>query len=266
MLCTTLSLRDGAYKSFGPYWWQLKSLLKQAKIGKNAWYRGSYTDQMVFKNSNHGSPLLNLWAALRYKELHGHNSLGVPEIHICEWWDGQVGMYEAIDHDMGHQLDLFESARQKERFETLFLQETQEFLPRPWRERGEKALHEGNPWRAIVCFKRAIAIDGGAQDKNDAWLFLAQAFEAIGHFAKASFCYEILFKRSEEHWTLGYMAACQLELNHYQQALELFEQALTYSPGNPEFLSGRDRALHACASGNTSEAHGIEFHYQERAS
>jgi len=253
LIAPSLLAYDGSYRSFGSYWWIIKRLLKEGRYGRRAWFQGSYIDHEADKQTDHGSTVLNLWAAVHYREIHGYDTHSIEELHICEWMDGSVSLYKPSDPDAGFQLDLFDSVRKHEESTKRFLLQPEVFLSRPWRERGEKALENQEWLRAIVCFKRSLSGSGSSADHDDAWLFLGQAFTGLGHFHKSYFCFNTLYQRTHEPWVLGLMASSLLDSGDIRKANELYAQAVKLSPGNPEISSGYDHARKLLAQMQTPE-------------
>lgn len=269
LLAPLLSGRDGAYKAFGPFWWTIKALLKEYRIGTRNWFHGSALDSKVYQAMTLGNPAQDLFSALYYRELHDHFTLSLDEIHLITWPDGRSELYEASDPDGSHQLDLFDHERLRAEREARFIQEPGAYLPRPWRERGDAERARGRLWRAAVCYKRAASSSYGPEtrEKEDAWLLLAETFEELGHWSKAYFCYETLYTKSKENWLRGAMAKVLLEDGKPGLALELYNQALLSSPGNPELQAGKDmaqRKLEKTAPGPGER--GLELNFRARAS
>lgn len=235
------------YKLFGAYWWEVKHLLRQTRTGpRTAWFRGPCTDEAVRLLSDHGSPQLNLHAALRRSRDwdDGPEWLDRPEadLGICEWLNGQVEMYRLSDTDCGHQLDLFEAADHQEQKRWHYLDSVTEFLPRTWRNHGDRALEDGEYGRAAVCYQRMIHLSTSRTDRSEAWLLLGMTYDQMGHFPKAIFCYQNLYERENEHWILGNIANSCFQAGRVREAFDCFDQALKLMPGNPEFEAGLEAA------------------------
>jgi tetratricopeptide (TPR) repeat protein len=246
-IAADLLAEPGRYKLFGAYWWGVKHLLRHSGVGpRGAWFRGPYADEAVRGLADHGQPALNLHAALRRVRAwdDGPEWLDRPEadLGICEWSDGQVEMYRLSDTDCGHQLDLFDAADRQEHRRRHYLQTVTEYLPRTWRSHGDRALEDGNPGRAAVCYQRMIHLATSRTDRSEAWLLLGMTYDQMGHFPKAVFCYQNLYEKENEHWILGNIANSHYQAGRIRDAIACYEQALKLMPGNPEFAAGLEAA------------------------
>lgn len=268
LLAPALAVRDGSYKAFGPYWWTLKALFRDLGVGKRAWFHGTADDALVRQACDYGNGVLNLSACLQYRAIHGYDTLGIDELHIVSWPDGHCSTYTVSDPDGSCQLDLFAEADKHDALSRRYLDDPRAYLARPWRSRGDTAFLNGDWWQALVCYKRCLGgtFDPSGQERQDAWLRLAETFRELGHHDKACFCYETLYGHSGDPWLPGYMAQCQLAMGHAARALELFDKVLAQCPANPEFAADRERAAALLTMPPVTRA-GIELDFrQDRAS
>ena len=83
------------YRSFGPYWWAVKEMLKKNYKGK-AWFMGNSDDPVVKNRNWHGTLFRTVIAGLHfhgeeieYKSNHSYEHKGIQK------------PYTLVDHDAG---------------------------------------------------------------------------------------------------------------------------------------------------------------------
>lgn len=84
------------YKTFGVYWWAMKTALKKY-YPKAAWFKGKYLDGLMLERTWHGSLFRTVLAATCYHDQHSI----VSSAH--DWTDstGEDQQYTLMDEDAG---------------------------------------------------------------------------------------------------------------------------------------------------------------------
>lgn len=83
------------YKTFGPYWWSFKEMLKKHYTGPEAWFQGKEDDPVIKSRNFHQTLFRTVVAALYY---HTQQDMHSSE-HSYEH-DGSTIQYTLVDRDI----------------------------------------------------------------------------------------------------------------------------------------------------------------------
>ena len=92
-----LEKKPELYKTFGVYWWAIKSALRKYYNDPKAWFMGPFFDRLMYERAWHGSLFRTVLAGAFYQEQHPIITSG------HEWTDsaGQDRQYTLIDENAG---------------------------------------------------------------------------------------------------------------------------------------------------------------------
>lgn len=251
-----LSALPERYRSFGPYWWDVKEALRDRRR-RGAWFMGPGRDR-EFLAALGAEPSTQArsygdrdheWRERRpllpegffYFDQESRDGNPIPDIHLVEGEKGAF-LYRLQDPDAGRQLDLFDEVENRERRREQFLRNTASYLPGPWLQAGDQAVGGGVQHLAVARYKRALTVAHNEESRLQSWLRIGTALDEAGHHAKAIVAFEQAYRRGKEGWILGLIAQAALAAGRYGEAANRFRSALESMPGNPEYQAGLEVA------------------------
>ena len=85
------------YKTFGVYWWAIKTMLRQYYPDKKVWFMGDYFDTLMLGRAWHGDLFRTVVAGCYY---HGQQ-LFITSTHSYDSKKGAVRNYTLFDENAG---------------------------------------------------------------------------------------------------------------------------------------------------------------------
>lgn len=226
------------YQLFGPYWWFVRHQFSREKIFLRGWFHNSSYDKEILDQILAEDPSKMLAASLQYLRLMQQDPqpLLAEELDLHLWEvEGSCEMRQVSDAGLNRQPDLFEEIETSESSRKEFLNMPNNYIPRIWREKGNRRLQEGNAFLAYRCYRRYLSTSEDEGTKADAWLLIGLAFQSIGHHKKAVFSFSNAYRRDNQDWILAHLAEAQVESGNLREGLSLYEQLNHRVPGNPEY-------------------------------